>query len=241
MMTKDDPRRCLALALDVDDVVLALRLARRLRPWFGIAKVGLELFSASGPEVVSALTIEGYRVFLDLKLHDIPTTARRAARVIGGLGASFTTVHTVGGEAMLSAAVRGMAEGVAAASAGTVAHSAGVLGVTVLTSESGATREQLQSRAALAAGTGCIGVVCAAEDLAVVRSAAPGLLTVVPGIRPQGTRPDDQARPSTPAFALEAGADILVVGRAVTEAPDPERVSSDLLEEVATSVKTRSG
>jgi orotidine-5'-phosphate decarboxylase len=237
MTTADDPRQRLALALDVDDLVVALRMARRFQPWFGLAKVGLELFTAAGPEVISALTVEGYRVFLDLKLHDIPTTVRRAARVIGGLGATYTTVHTAGGEEMLRASLQGMAEGAAAAGAGV--PSPGVLGVTVLTSDRDATREMLESRAALAATSGCGGVVCAARDLPFVRSAAPGLLTVVPGIRPEGTGADDQARPSTPAGALGAGADVLVIGRAVTEAADPERVAATLLDEVATSVASR--
>lgn len=237
--TIDDPRCRLALALDVDDLVLALRMARRLRPWFGIAKVGFELFAAAGPEVVSALTIEGYRVFLDLKLYDIPTTVRRAARVIGGLGATYTTAHTAGGEEMLGEAVLGMAEGAAAAGAG--ALSTGVLGVTVLTSERDPGEETLMSRAALAAKSGCGGVVCAAHDLEVVRSAAPDLLTVVPGIRLEGTAADDQARASTPSAALGAGADILVIGRAISSAADPERVASELLEEVASAPSMRGG
>jgi orotidine-5'-phosphate decarboxylase len=233
----DDPRQRLALAFDVDDLVLALRMARRFRPWFGVAKVGLELFTAAGPEVVSALTVEGFRVFLDLKLHDIPTTVRRAARVIGGLGVSFTTVHVVGGEEMVRASLLGMAEGAAAAGVG--APSPGVLGVTVLTSSNDAAREVLESRAALAAATGCGGVVCAARDLPFVKQAAPGLLTVVPGIRPEGTAAGDQARPSTPSAALAAGADVLVIGRAVTAAADPEHVASGLLDEVAASAAAR--
>ncbi len=237
-MNNEESRRRLALALDVDDLVLALRMARRLQPWFGLAKVGLELFAAAGPEVVSALTIEGYRVFLDLKLHDIPTTVRRAARVIGGLGATYTTVHTSAGEEILRAAVAGMAEG--AAAAGTGAPPSGVLGVTVLTSDREATAQQLEARAALAAATGCGGIVCAARDLEFVRRAAPGLLTVVPGIRPEGTSTDDQGRPSTPAAALAAGADVLVVGRAVTAARDPEAAAAALLEAVATSAKSSS-
>jgi len=191
-MTNDDCRGRLAIALDVDDLVLALRMARRLRPWFSFAKVGLELFAAAGPEVVSALTIEGYRVFLDLKLHDIPTTVGRAAKVIGGLGATYTTVHAAGGEEMVRAAVEGMAEGAAAAGAG--GPSQGVLAVTVLTSELEAPGPILEKRAALAASAGCRGVVCAARDLRFVREAAPGLLAVVPGIRPSGTSADDQAR-----------------------------------------------
>jgi orotidine-5'-phosphate decarboxylase len=161
----------LALALDVDDLVVALRLARRLQPWFAVAKVGLELFGAAGPETVSALTVEGYRVFLDLKLHDIPTTVARAARVIGGLGVGFTTVHTQGGETMVRAAVEAMADGARAAGAPIPC----VLGVTVLTSDPDARANVLEARAALAKAAGCGGLVCATADLAVVRAAAPGL------------------------------------------------------------------
>ena len=230
-MADDDPRDRLALALDVDDLVVALRLARRLRPWFGVAKVGLELFGAAGPETVSALTVEGYRVFLDLKLHDIPTTVSRAARVLGGLGVDFATVHTQGGEAMVRAAVSGMAEGASAAGAPAPC----VLGVTVLTSDPEAPPEALASRSRLAASAGCGGLVCAASDLAVTRRAAPGLLTVVPGIRPSGTSTDDQARAATPAAAIAAGADILVIGRAVTAAGDPEAVAAAVVDEVASS------
>jgi orotidine-5'-phosphate decarboxylase len=233
----DDPRDRLALALDVDDLVVALRLGERLRPWFGVAKVGSELFAAAGPEVVSVLADEGYRVFLDLKLHDIPTTVLRTARVIGAMGASFTTVHTQGGDAMVRAAVSGMEEG--AAAAGTPAPC--VLGVTVLTSDTDAPPDVLTARAALAASAGCGGIVCAAADLGVTRRAAPGLLTVVPGIRPSGVAVDDQARTSTPGSAIAAGADILVVGRAVTGARDPEQVAAAILDDVASSIPAARG
>ncbi len=238
MNESGDARRQMALALDVDDLVLALRMATRLRPWFSLAKVGLELFCAAGPEVVSALTIEGYRVFLDLKLHDIPTTVRRAAGVIGGLGATYATAHSAGGEQMLRGAVEGMANG--AAAAGAASSTPGILAVTVLTSESDVTGRVLEARAALASSTGCVGVVCAASDLSHVRSAAPGLLTVVPGIRPSGTDTNDQARASTPAAAIAAGADVLVIGRAVTSAKDPERAAAEIAEEVEESVAARS-
>ena len=236
-MARDDPRDRLALALDVDDLVEALRLARRLRPWFGVAKVGLELFGAAGPETVSALSAEGYGVFLDLKLHDIPTTVGRAARVLGGLGAAYATVHTQGGEAMMRAAVSGMAEGATATGAPTPC----VLGVTVLTSDALATPEMLASRSELAARAGCGGLVCAAADLAVTRRAAPGLVTVVPGIRLPGASTDDQARAATPAGAMAAGADILVVGRAVTAAEDPEAAAAAVLDEVASSMAAPRG
>jgi orotidine-5'-phosphate decarboxylase len=226
-----ETRDRLALALDVDDLVAALRLAQRVRPWFGVAKVGLELFGAAGPEAVLALSAEGYRVFLDLKLHDIPTTVGRAARVIGGLGVSYTTVHCAGGEAMVRAAVEGMTAG--AAAAGMTAPC--VLGVTVLTSDLDAPPEQLAERAKLAADAGCGGLVCAASDLSVTRRAAPGLITVVPGIRPSGVAADDQARAADPATAIRAGADILVIGRAVTGARDPEAAAAAVADEVAAS------
>jgi orotidine-5'-phosphate decarboxylase len=227
-----EPRDRLALALDVDDLVAALRLAIRLRPWFSVAKVGLELFGAAGPEAVAALSAEGYRVFLDLKLHDIPTTVGRAARVMGGLGAEFTTVHSAGGEAMMRAAVEGMAEG--ASSAGMTPPT--VLGVTVLTSDVDAPPQMLSDRAALAARAGCGGLVCAAPDLPLTRAAAPGLITVVPGIRPSGVSSHDQARAADPATAIRAGADILVIGRAVTAAEDPEGTAAAVADEVAMAV-----
>jgi len=226
-----DPRDRLCLALDVDDLVVALRMARRLRPYFGVAKIGLELFGASGPETVSALTVEGYRVFLDLKLHDIPTTVRRAARVIGGLGAAFATVHTQGGLDMVRAAVEGMAAGATAAGAPAPC----VLGVTVLTTDDSAPADILAQRAALAAQAGCGGIVCAAADLAITRRVAPDLLKVVPGIRPAGTGRDDHTRAATPSAALASGADLLVIGRAVTTADDPEGVAGALVQEVTTA------
>ncbi|HXQ43646.1 MAG TPA: orotidine-5'-phosphate decarboxylase [Acidimicrobiales bacterium] len=232
-----EERDRLALAFDLDDLVAAVRLARRVRRWFGVAKVGLELFGAAGPEAVAALGAEGYRVFLDLKLHDIPTTVGRAARVIGGLGAQYTTVHTAGGEAMVRAAVQGMAEG--AASAGVTSPC--VLGVTVLTSDVDAPPEMLRDRAALAAAAGCGGLVCAAGDLAVTRAAAPGLITVVPGIRPAGAGADDQARAAAPGTAISAGADILVVGRAVTAAEDPETVAAAVAAEVSSAAAAARG
>ncbi len=232
-----ETRDRLALALDVDDLVVALRLARRVRPWFGVAKIGLELFSASGPEAVLALSAEGYRVFLDLKLHDIPTTVERAARVIGGLGAQYATVHTAGGADMVRAAVTGMAQG--ATSAGMTEPC--VLGVTVLTSDATAPPEVLRERAVLAAAAGCGGLVCAAADLPVTRDAAPGLVTVVPGIRPSGVPSHDQARAAGPGAAIRAGADILVIGRAVSGAEDPEKVAAAVSDEVAAAAATVRG
>jgi orotidine-5'-phosphate decarboxylase len=233
---RDRPvRDRLVLALDMDDLDEARQLARRVQQWFGVAKVGLELFAAVGPDAVVALHDEGYRVFLDLKLHDIPTTVGRAARVIGGMGVAYTTVHTAGGEAMVRAAVQSMAEGADAAGVATPS----VLGVTVLTSDVDAPAQVLRDRAALAAAAGCGGVVCAAADLPEIRRAASRLLTVVPGIRPAGVAADDQARAGTPGAAIGAGADILVIGRAVTAAADPEGVAADIADEVGSAVQAR--
>ena len=103
----------LALALDVDDIIPALRLARDLSPWFGTMKVGLELYSATGPEAITTLVDLGVDVFCDLKMHDIPNTVGRAARVVGSLGARYLTLHTAGGPAMVRAGVEGLREGAA--------------------------------------------------------------------------------------------------------------------------------
>jgi orotidine-5'-phosphate decarboxylase len=215
----------LALALDLPSLPEAIDLARRLVPYFSVAKVGLELYSAAGPAAVGALLSQGYSVFVDLKLHDIPTTVGRAARVLGGLGASYVTLHIQGGAPMLAAGLDGLLQG--AADAGLPTPTA--VGVTVLTSDPEASTEVLTRRAALAASCGLGGVVCAAPDLPVVTAAAPGLLTVVPGTRPPGASADDQARVTTPSEARALGADLLVIGRPVTHAPDPEAAASALV------------
>ena len=135
-------RRRLCLVLDVDDLVVARRTATRLAPWFSTVKVGLELFTAAGPEAVATFVNAGFDVFCDLKLHDIPNTVGSAAQVLGASGARWATVHTSGGAAMLRAAVEGMAEG--AERVGAIPP--GVLGVTVLTSDEVAGRQVLEER-----------------------------------------------------------------------------------------------
>lgn len=223
-------RRRMALALDVDDVVEARRLARSLRPWFGVAKVGLELFSAAGPEAIEAMVGDGFAVFADLKLLDIPTTVNKSARVMGSLGVSYLTVHTRAGVDHLRAGVEGVAEG--AAAAGLAAPTC--LGITVLTSEP-ADLGALEQRVGIVLAAECGGLVCAASDLERVRSLAPDVVTVVPGIRPIGVGVDDQARPATPRSAIESGADVLVIGRAVTHADDPIAAAIAIATEVAAS------
>jgi orotidine-5'-phosphate decarboxylase len=219
-------RNRLALVLDVDDDIAALRLARELRPWFGIAKVGLELFTAAGPPIVETLRDGGYEVFVDLKLHDIPSTVNKAARVLGGLGATYTTIHAAGGVAMLHAGVEGFAEG--ARAAGVPAPT--VLAVTVLTSDAGAPAHILPNRVAAALDAGAGGVVCAGSDVRDIRQLAPRLTIVVPGIRPAGSPTHDQVRATTPEDALAAGADVLVIGRAVTAADDPAAAAASLVQ-----------
>jgi orotidine-5'-phosphate decarboxylase len=229
----DSPARArLALALDVDDLVEAVRLARTLRPYFGVAKVGLELYSAAGPDAIEALVEQGFDVFVDLKLFDIPTTVERAARVIGALGARYLTLHARDDAPMLRAGVEGFRDG--AAAAGLDPPTA--LAVTVLTSDKGAPPHVMPRRAALAAETGCGGVVCAAADLRLARQIAPRLLRVTPGIRPTAAASHDQARPATPAEAIREGADLLVVGRAVTRAEDPEAAAAAIVAEVEASL-----
>ena len=220
-----DIRNRLAVALDVDDLVEAERMARELRPWFGVAKVGLELFSAAGPDAVLEMSALGYRVFLDLKLHDIPNQVRRSANVIGALGASYLTLHASGGVLMLRAGVEGLDEG--ARRAGLAAPTA--LAVTVLTSDPDAPVHVLRKRVQAAVESHCGGLVCAGADVHEVRQLAPRLVTVVPGIRPAGVSDHDQARTSTPQAALDAGADLLVVGRAVTQAPDRAGAAQEMV------------
>ncbi len=228
LAVSEEVRGTLALALDVDDLVVATRLARELRPWFGVAKVGLELYSAAGPDAVAALRALGFDVFLDLKLHDIPTTVGRASRVLGALGVDYLTLHAFGGLEMLRAGVEGLAEG--AANAGLEPPVA--LAVTVLTSDAGAPDHIVPQRVRVAAEAGCGGLVCAAKDLKDARMLAPRLIKVVPGIRPAGTDKNDQANVATPGEAMAQGADLLVIGRAVTKAPNPARAAEQIVMEL---------
>lgn len=219
----------MALALDVDDLVGATRLARQLLPWFGVAKIGLELFSAAGPEAVATMRDLGYRVFLDMKLHDIPTTVGRAARVLGSLGVDFLTLHASGGEPMLRAGVDGLRDGAAAAGLPDPV----ALAITVLTSDPTAHESVLPQRVLVAVEAGCAGLVCSALDAPEAKRYAPRLLVVTPGIRPTGVPSHDQVRAAGPRQAIEAGSDLLVIGRAVTQADDPAAAAVALTAEIA--------
>ncbi len=217
-----------ALALDVDDLVEALRLARQLSPWFGVAKVGLELYTAAGPDAVGALMDNGFDVFLDLKLHDIPTTVARAARVGGALGATYLTLHAHGGADMLRAGVDGLLEG--ASNADLPVPMA--VAITVLTSDADAPAHIMPNRLRLAVEAGCGGIVCSGATLREARELSPRTVRVVPGIRHAGGEQHDQPHPITPAAAFEEGADLLVIGRAVTQADDPAAAAASLFAEL---------
>jgi len=227
-MTSADPRDHLVLVLDIERLDDALAYAERMTPWFGIVKVGYELYGAAGPEAFDALHHKGFRVFADLKLHDIPTTVERGARAIGRHGVEFLNFHAAGGETMLRAGLDGLRDG--ARDAGHAQPIA--LAVTVLTSD--ANVDALESRMQTAAIAGFDGVVCGGPDVA--RARAHHLRTMVPGIRLPGGDAHDQARVDTPGDAIARGADWLVVGRAVAAADDPERAAEETTRDVAAAL-----
>jgi orotidine-5'-phosphate decarboxylase len=202
----------LIVALDRPDLEQALRLVDHLDDRVRFYKVGLTLYTAAGHAAVRALVERGKRVFLDLKLHDIPAQVAGAVTAARGLGAALLTVHTAGGGAMLEAAV-------AAATGSPLA----LLGVTVLTSQT-AVGGEVERRARLAVASGLDGVVCSPLEIAALRAAlGRGPLVVTPGIRPRqaAVAGEDQVRVATPEAALAAGASHLVVGRPITGAPEP--------------------
>jgi len=211
------PEAPVIVALDVSDLDEAERLASVLAPEVGMLKIGFELFWAHGPEAVRRIMLHG-PVFMDSKLHDIPTTVERASANIARLGVRMFNVHALGGDAMMRAALEGAKRG---ADAGGVAMPL-VIAVTVLSSQGG---EELASPASLAweaKEAGLDGVVVSGQDVRDVRDACgDAFCLVVPGIRPAGTNGHDQIRVLTPLEAIERGADYLVVGRAITDADDP--------------------
>lgn len=219
----------LVLALDVGDLAAAEAMAARVGEWFGVAKVGLELFMEAGPSAFARFRDLGYRVFADVKLHDIPNTVGRASTVLGRAGVDIANFHAAGGVEMMRAAVTGLRAG--AAEAGHAAPAA--VAVTVLTSDPDA--RAFPARLADAVAAGCDGVVC--STLEVPAATAAGMRTMVPGIRPAGAATDDQARVGTPAQAIADGATWLVVGRAVTAAVDPVAAAAAVHAEVATALR----
>lgn len=221
------PENPLVVALDLSDPDRAEALASTLAQHVGVLKVGLELFWASGPEVLQRICAHG-EVFADAKLHDIPNTVERASANIARLGVRMLNVHALGGEQMMRAARAGADRGALEAGVPTPL----VLAVTVLSSQSG---EGLASPASLAfeaKTSGLDGVVVSGEDVRDVRAVCGDeFCLVVPGIRPAGSNGHDQVRVLTPAAAIESGADYIVVGRPITGANDPVGVARAILRE----------
>ncbi|MFC9090894.1 orotidine-5'-phosphate decarboxylase [Nocardiopsis dassonvillei] len=221
------PSAPIAVALDARDLETAATWASAVAPHVSTVKVGLELYLRYGPDVVSAVRgASRVGVFLDLKLHDIPATVAGAARSVAGLRPSILTVHAGGGADMVRAAVEAAPETRIAA-------------VTVLTSMDeddleqvgllGPARDAVRRLAVLAVGAGARALVCSPREVALLRSeVGPDVTLITPGVRPAGADRGDQSRVATPEEAVAAGADLLVIGRPITRAPDPGAAAASL-------------
>ena len=224
----------LIVALDVSSATQAQRIVQAIGESASTYKIGKQLFTAEGPQVVRDLVASGRKVFLDLKFHDIPNTVAAAVRAACELGISMLTVHASGGSKMLKAAVE---------AAGQSSAKPLVLAVTVLTSFTdadvqeigvpGTTLSQALHLGALARAAGCGGLVASAKEVAELRrELGEGFAIVTPGIRPAGSAAGDQSRVVTPADAIAAGATHLVIGRPILEAPDPAKAAADIVAEI---------
>jgi orotidine-5'-phosphate decarboxylase len=230
----------LVVALDVESSAQALALVDQLRGLAGMFKIGKQLFTAAGPDIVRRLVAMGERVFLDLKFHDIPNTVAKAGIEAARLGVSIFNVHALGGTPML----RTTAETVAEWAAREGQPRPLILGVTVLTShtqdslqELGIERpleEQVVHLASLCERAGLDGVVASPQEIAPIRAAVhnPSFAILTPGVRPAGAAHNDQARVLTPPEALQAGATWLVVGRPIIAAPNPRQAAQKIVEEI---------
>ena len=244
----NDPQSKLIVALDVQTAPEARELVSLLRSEVGMFKVGSQLFTAAGPEVVREVVRSGNQVFLDLKFHDIPNTVAAAAIEATRLGVKILNVHASGGPEMMKRTADAVSE--AAAAEGLSRPS--IIAVTVLTSADDSTLRavgvsntpdaQVIKLAVLAAKNGMDGLVASALEAPGIRSAVPqpGFLIVTPGIRPSGIALNDQKRVTTPAAAIRAGADYLVVGRPITSAKDPVTAARMIVAEIA-SISTEGG
>jgi len=235
----NDPR--VIVALDFANGVQALELAERLDPALCRLKVGKELFVRAGPALVEKLASLGFKVFLDLKFHDIPNTVAQACRAAADLGVWMVNVHASGGLKMMQAARKAVDQS---------ANPPKLIAVTVLTSMNGDDLRQIgleveppvqvERLARLANEAGMDGVVCSAQEATLLRQAiGPDFLLVTPGIRPAGSELGDQSRVLTPSRAIAAGADYLVVGRPITQADDPVTTLQEINAEIASTIGSR--
>jgi len=226
------PRDRLIVALDVADTATARAMVDRLAGHVGMFKVGSQIFTAAGPDFVREVIARGEKVFLDLKFHDIPNTVAGAVSGAGQLGVSLVDVHALGGKEMLEAAVGALP-----------AMGIRLLAITILTSHKeetlgtvgigGSVADSVRRLAALAKDAGADGVVASPQEVALVREACgKDFLIVTPGIRAAGAARGDQARTATPAAAVAAGADYIVVGRPILEAHDPAAAADAIVREL---------
>jgi orotidine-5'-phosphate decarboxylase len=227
------------VALDTPDAEVARALGRRLAGRVGGFKIGLELYLSHGPALVQELR-SGGRLFVDLKLHDIPNTVAGASAALGRLGIDYFTLHALGGSAMIRSGIESARR--AAEAAGLAAPTA--LVVTVLTSHDEASLREIgiagpcssavERLSRLGADAGASGFVCSADEVAELRRIHPRATLVVPGVRPVAlaVEGDDQARFATPAEVVRRGADLLVVGRPITRAESPERAADAIAREI---------
>jgi len=231
--SKQDPRQRLIVALDVSTAAAAQKIVAAVGDSALTYKVGMQLYTAEGPQVVRDLVASGRRVFLDLKYHDIPNTVGAAVSEAAKLGVSMLTVHASGGAKMLSAAVE----------AAKVRPELIVLAITVLTSMDGndlenigmqgTVKESVVRLAKIALANGCQGVVSSAREASALRAELGDRFAIVtPGVRPAGSKASDQVRVVTPAEAIAAGASHIVVGRPITEAPDPAAEARAILGQI---------
>ena len=230
---KPTPKDRLIVALDFGDAIQALALVDQLDntcQWF---KVGMELYYATGNSLIETLRNRGFNIFLDLKLHDIPNTVAGAVRSATAAGASLLTLHASGGAAMMTAA----------AEAARAPGSPRLLAVTGLTSMDAeqlagtgiadTPAQQVLRLAKLAEASGIDGMVCSPEEVSTLRSTlSPETLLVIPGIRPTGSAAQDQKRIATPSTAIAQGASMLVVGRPITQSPNPKAAAQSILDEI---------
>jgi orotidine-5'-phosphate decarboxylase len=241
-LTKDQAASKVMVALDKPDAAAALTLADQLQGKGCWLKVGMELFYAAGPSIVRELKSRGFRIFLDLKMHDIPNTVRGGARSVTRLGVDLFNVHGAGGIAMMNAAVEGIMEAV---EAGVVQHAPIVIAVTQLTSTSqevlnneigiaGQVEDAVVRYARLARQAGLQGVVASPLEVAAIKAACGAdFITVTPGIRPRGSDAGDQSRITTPRDAVIGGTDFLVIGRPITAAHSPAEALDNIIKEMA--------
>ena len=240
------PRSSLIVALDFDSLSAALRFAQKISDLVGMFKIGSQLFSSAGPEAVKQIAALGNSIFLDLKFHDIPNTVAGAVLSSAAMpGVQLVNVHALGGTAMLEAAVQAVSAGVPMG-----ADRTRLIAVTILTSmDNKAMREagiagtplsQAVKLARLAKTCGVDGVVASVQEAKAVRKACGcDFLIVTPGVRPAeksaGKKKDDQARTATPAQAIKAGADYIVVGRPIIAAEDPRAAAQAVVDEIASA------